>query len=607
MQRLQLPTLFIFCFFFSISLWAQTTISPKDLAKKWEATDSDLTWQFTANNLGQNFVFKQDTLTIVGKWGFDTLIIGGKQTLDYKRINLVYELEEQQVIDGAVMDSTSTNGSRAPSLIVPKTWNVASLTPTALVLSGGGKQYALEYQDRRSFIGKLLSNDILRGIIGIAVLLLIGVLCSRDRRNIDWKLVGIGLVLQVIFALGILKIPLVRAFFEFISSFFVAVLGYSAEGAAFMFSGLVTDVTSFGFIFAFQVLPTIVFFSAFSAILYYLGILQKIVYGFAWVMSKTMRLSGAESLAAAANIFIGQTEAPLIVKPYLDKMTKSEIMCLMTGGMATIAGGVFAAYVGYLGGTDPEQQLLFATHLLSASIMSAPAAIIAAKILFPEAPGTKVNTDLAISKDKIGANLLDAIANGTTDGLKLAVNVGAMLIAFIAIIALVNSIFADLIGSFTGFNTLAEATGMSWLGGWTSLNEYVGIWSGGKYEELSLELILGLLFAPLAWVLGVPSMDIVSVGQLLGQKTIINEFVAYASMGALKDAGLLVEQKSLIIATYALCGFANFSSIGIQIGGIGAIAPSQRQTLSELGILSLIGGTIACFLTATIAGMLIGS
>ncbi|MCB0515629.1 MAG: nucleoside transporter C-terminal domain-containing protein [Chitinophagales bacterium] len=427
---------------------------------------------------------------------------------------------------------------------------------------------------------------IIRGIIGIIFLIFVCYLLSSNRKAIDWKLVGIGILLQFVFAVSITKIPLVKSFFSFISSFFVAILKFSSTGAQFLFGNLITDTTTFGYIFAFQVLPTVVFFSALSSLLYYLGILQRIVYAFAWVMSRTMRISGAESLAAASNIFIGQTEAPLVVKPYLENMTRSEIMCLMCGGMATIAGGVFAAYVGFLGGTDETQQLMFATHLLSASIMSAPAAIVAAKLLMPEDHQESINRNVEVPQHKIGSNVLDAIANGTTDGLKLAVNVGAMLLVFIALMALVNGILFDLIGAKTG------------------LNEYISEVSNGRFNGLRLEYVMGILFSPVAWLIGVSSHDIIAVGQLLGEKTIINEFVAYASLGNMKANSLITDPRSIIIATYALCGFSNFSSIGIQIGGIGTLAPSQRKTLAELGIASLIGGTVACLLTATIAGML---
>jgi CNT family concentrative nucleoside transporter len=430
--------------------------------------------------------------------------------------------------------------------------------------------------------------DILRGLLGITVLLAVSYLLSANRKIIDWKLVLSGLGFQFVLAILILKVPGVKIAFEWVAGFFVSILQFTEAGSRFMFGNIIDDMNTFGYIFAFQVLPTIVFFSAFSAILYYLGILQKIIYGFAWIMSKTMRLSGAESLAAAANVFIGQTEAPLVIKPYLDTMTKSEMLCLMTGGMATIAGGVFAAYVGYLGGSDPVQQQLFATHLLTASIISAPAAIMVAKMLYPEDEPEKINTNLDISKDKIGSNLLDAISKGTSDGLRLAVNVGVMLLVFTALVNMANEILMTSIGS------------------WTGLNDYVFTSTGERFEGFSFTYVLGLIFAPVAWILGVPSQDVLLVGQLLGEKTMINEFVAYADLGAMrKNPNIHLSPKSVLIATYALCGFANFASIGIQIGGIGALSTVQRKTLSELGIKALLGGTIACFLTAAIAGMLV--
>jgi len=415
-----------------------------------------------------------------------------------------------------------------------------------------------------------LGSHILRGILGMAAMLGILFLFSAGKRRIDWLLVGKGILLQVLLALAILKIPLFNNIFKWIADRFVDLL-----------------MSSFGYIFAFQVLPTIVFFSAFSAILYYLGIMQRIVQGFAWVMSRLMNLSGAESLAAAANVFIGQTEAPLVIKPYLERMSKSEMLCLMTGGMATIAGGVFAAYVGYLGGTDLEMKRLFATHLLTASIISAPAAIVAAKILYPKEEGEIIDTDLSVSQEQLGSNLLDAISIGTTDGLKLAINVGAMLLVFTALVAGINY-------GFNGLGNIIPA-------GDGTLNEYISASTEGRFANFSLEYILGLVFSPLAWLLGVPSGDTMMVGQLLGQKTVINEFYAYAQLEGIKSS---LEPKSLIIVTYALCGFANFASIGIQIGGIGAIAPGQRKTLAAFGIKALIGGTIAAFMTAIIAGVI---
>jgi len=427
-------------------------------------------------------------------------------------------------------------------------------------------------------------TGLLRGILGISVLIGVCYFFSAHRKEVKWKLVLIGLGLQVLLAVLLLKVPFVNSAFDWIADKFAKLLQFSSAGAEFIFGDLVTKVDSFGYIFAFQVLPTIVFFSAISAMLYYFGILQKIVYVMAWVMSKTMGLSGPESLAAAANVFIGQTEAPLVVQPYLENMTRSEMLCLMTGGMATIAGGVFAAYIGFLGGTDPEMQAYFAKHLLTASIISAPAAIVAAKILLPETS----KKDLADQMKMQGSsanNVLDAIAKGTTDGLKLAVNVGIMLLVFTALIALANALMLKFVGS------------------WTGLNDWVIAFTDGRFQGFDITFITGIIFAPFAWLLGTPSEDVLLVGQLLGQKTILNEFFAYAELNNMREAGIAMNPKSIIIATYALCGFANFASIGIQIGGISAIAPGQRKNLTELGVKSLIGGTIACFLTAAIAGI----
>lgn len=428
--------------------------------------------------------------------------------------------------------------------------------------------------------------DLARGLLGIGTLVAISYALSSDRKAIDWRLVGAGLALQLVLAILVLKVPGVEAFFRALAAFFVKLLTFAEAGSKFIFGETLMDPDGFEYIFAFKVLPTVIFFSALTSLLYYLGVLQRVVYAFAWLMSKTMRMSGAESLAAAGNIFVGQTEAPLLIKPYLEGMTRSEVLCLMTGGMATIAGGVFAAYVGYLGGDDPATRELFATHLLTASIISAPAAIVAAKILLPEKEA--VSEDLKVPRGKLGTNVLDAITNGTIEGTRLAINVGVMLLVFIALIELANFFFSDLVG----------AAGGNYLNDWVSQS------SGARYEALSLQYLLGLLFAPFAWLLGVPSEDVLVIGQLLGEKTIINEFVAYVSLGKAMSEDLILHPKSTIIATYALCGFANFASIGIQIGGISALAPSKRTQLAELGIKALIGGTIATFFTATIAGML---
>ncbi|MEX0968243.1 MAG: nucleoside transporter C-terminal domain-containing protein [Bacteroidia bacterium] len=481
-------------------------------------------------------------------------------------------------------DSTITFSQGNSTIAANTPYGIRNISATKLELMDREQVLLFEFVPQARTTATIL-YDVFRGILGIIILLIVAVLFSNNRRKIDWRLVATGIGLQVVFALAVLKVEAVKAVFDFISSGFVIVLTFTLHGADFLFGKLVTDVNSFGYIFAFQVLPTIIFFSALTSLFYYLNILQYVVMAFAWIMKKTMRLSGAESLAAAANIFVGQTEAPLVVKPYVDKMTRSEIMALMTGGMATIAGGVLAAFIGFLGGTDPVARQIFATHLLTASIMSAPAALLIAKIMIPETE--VVNRDLNISKEKMGKNVLDAISNGTTQGLKLAVNVGAMLLVFLAFVAMFDYIFLHGIGEPTGLNQVIRES------------------TNGYYEGFSFRYILGHLFAPFAWIMGVPAQDLTSVGRLLGEKTLFNEFVAYVSLGNLKDTAMLTNEKSIIIATYALCGFANFASIGIQIGGIGVIAPHRKTMLSELGLRALVGGTLACFLTAAIAGMLV--
>lgn len=439
---------------------------------------------------------------------------------------------------------------------------------------------SIQVTERRQF-----SIGYYRGVLGIIVLLSLAFVLSNNKRRINWQIPISGLLFQVILAILILKVSFVSVGFGYVSRVFVKLLAFTDAGSAFVFGNIVTDTKSFGVVFAFKILPTVIFFSALTSVLYYYGILQKVVYVFAWVMKKIMRLSGAESLAAAANIFIGQTEAPLVIKPYLEKMTKSEMMALMTGGMATIAGGVMAAYISFLGGTDPEQQRIFASHLLTASIMNAPASLYLAKIIFPETE--YINQDLGVSKDITGTNVLDSLAKGTTDGLKLAVNVGAMLLVFTAMMAMLNYIV------------------FRWIGAPTGLNEMILDKSGGQYAGLNMQFILGMIFSPIAWLIGIPASDTVMIGQLLGEKTILNEFYAFISMAELKDAFLLTDKRSIIIATYALCGFANFASIGIQIGGISALAPGRRVLLSKLGVKALIAGTIASLISASIAGMVV--
>ncbi|WP_126246401.1 NupC/NupG family nucleoside CNT transporter [Chitinophaga rhizosphaerae] len=407
------------------------------------------------------------------------------------------------------------------------------------------------------------------------------------KRNIEllkWTVLAACFLLTISVYLQWCPPDVFRRALSTVSSAFVDLINISHKGTDFMFGKLADPSGSWAYIFAVQVLPNIIFFAALSSILYYLGILQKIVFVFAYLLNK-MKISGAESLSTAANIFLGQTEAPLMIRPYLDKMTRSEIMLIMVGGFANTAGSVMAAYVGMLGGTDELAKEYFSLHMLSQSIMSAPAAIVCAKLMFPETQDHLIQKDLQIPKEKLGDNFLDAISLGTTDGLKLAVNVGAMLIVFTAMMYVVNAM-------------------LGWVGDQTNLNAYITNMSGGRYTSLSLDMILGYLFSPIAWLIGVASADILAVGQLLGIKTVLNEFLAYQSLSQMKEANVIRDPKSLLIATYALCGFANFASIGIQIGGISQLAPNQRKNLTELGLKALIGGTIACLMCGCIAGAL---
>ncbi|MDD2964673.1 MAG: nucleoside transporter C-terminal domain-containing protein [Bacteroidales bacterium] len=425
--------------------------------------------------------------------------------------------------------------------------------------------------------------NLLHGLMGMAVLIVIGWLFSTNRKAIAWKTVGIGLALQMAVALGILYVPFIRIIFDAVGQGFVQILNFTRSGSEFLLGGLL-DSKTYGFIFAFQVLPTIIFFSALTSLLFYLNIIQVVVKGMAWLMTKTMKLSGAESLAVAGNIFLGQTESPLMVKAYLPKMTKSEIMLVMSAGMATMAGGVLAAYISFLGGEDPAQRLLFAKHLLAASVMAAPGAVVIAKMLVPQTD--TIDKTIEVTREKVGNNLLDAISNGTAEGLKLAANVAAMLVVFVAFIAMFNFILGDMIGQ------------------WTGLNDAIKSATDGRYTGLSLQFILGYSLAPLMWLIGINPADITLVGRLLGEKVIMTEFIAYISLSDLKAAGAFMEEKSIIMATYILCGFANFASIGIQIGGIGSLAPNQRVLLSKYGMRALLAGTIAALMSATIIGMI---
>ena len=424
-----------------------------------------------------------------------------------------------------------------------------------------------------------------RGIIGMAFLIFVSFLFSNNKKAINWKTAGFGLLIQLILAVGVLKVGWVQEIFEFAGKIFVKILEFTMEGTKFLFGDLVS-LDNFGGVFVFAILPTVIFFAALTSVLFYFGIIQKVVKLMALMLSKILGVSGPESLSVAGNIFLGQTESPLMIKAYLEKMTKSEILLVMIGGMATVAGGVLAAYIGFLGGEDPELKIFYAKHLLTASVMAAPGAIVISKILYPETE--KINTNVTITQDKIGDNFLDAISNGTTEGLKLAANIAAMLLVFIAFIAMGNYIL-DKFGDLIEINSWIE--------------------SNTVYPNLSIEFVLGYLFAPLMWLIGVAKEDMTLMGQLLGIKIVASEFIGYIQLADLKEASSLVHlnyQKSIIIATYMLCGFANFASIGIQIGGIGSLAPGQRKNLSKFGFKALIGGTLASLLSATIAGMIIG-
>ncbi len=418
------------------------------------------------------------------------------------------------------------------------------------------------------------------GLFGLFVLIGLAWLFSNNKRAVDWRLVVIGVVLQIGFAALVLLVPGGRDVFDWLGRAFVRVLNFVNEGSNFIFGSLM-DTSKMGFIFAFQVLPTIIFFSSLMAVLYHLGVMQMVVRVMAWAITKVMRVSGAETTSVCASVFIGQTEAPLTVRPYIARMTESELITMMIGGMAHIAGGVLAAYVGMLGGSDPEQQAFYAKHLLAASIMAAPATLVIAKILIPETREPLTRGTVKMEVEKTTSNVIDAAAAGAGDGLRLALNIGAMLLAFIALIALIDA-------------------PLTWFGEWSGLAEAIG-------KPTSLSTIFGFLLAPIAWVIGTPWADASAVGSLIGQKVVINEFVAYAELAKIvngETAGIVLSDQGRLIATYALCGFANFSSIAIQIGGIGGLAPERRTDLARFGLRAVLGGSIATFMTATIAGVL---
>ena len=546
-------------------------------------------WQFSS-------VKNQDEIKIIKIDSTDFFHLkDGKFTIQLKENNLL---------------SASGNFIRQQNLLIfnfkiPKDtvryFNIISLDEANMVLSENDIIFSLNSKDtlknKKVIAEKIPLNEIKpsqgfsvnslwRGVLGMFVLIVITFLFSNNKKAIDWKKVGIGLLLQLTIAIGVLKVPFIQSIFEFIGGIFISILGYTRAGSQFLFAGMVGDMNTFGYIFAFQVLPTIIFFSALTSLLFYLGIIQWVVKILAIVLSKFLGISGMESLSVAGNIFLGQTEAPLLIKAYLEKMNRSEMLLVMIGGMATVAGAVLAAYIGFLGGGDKELELVFAKHLLAASVMAAPGAIVISKMLYPQTE--KVNTDVTVSQEKIGSNILDAIANGTSEGLRLAVNVGAMLLVFVAVIAMLNGI-------------------LGWFGDITNLNIWMA--KNTSYAAFSIEAILGYIFAPLMWLIGVAKEDMALMGQLLGIKLAASEFIAYIQLAELKNIASDIHlnfNKSVIMATYMLCGFANFASIGIQIGGIGSLAPKQRKTLSEFGIKASIGGTIASLMSAAIAGMIIG-
>ncbi len=516
----------------------------------------------------------------------DTLITKGTYNLQSNLLTFNYSFPKDTIRNYNIIELTDS------TLILSENETIYSFS----AIKNTGEIAAIEAKNKILPSKGFSMNSLWRGVLGMFVLLIISFLFSANRRAVDWRKVGIGLSIQLIIAIGVLKVNFIQSIFNFIGSIFIEILEYTKAGSEFLFAGMISDMDKFGYIFAFQVLPTIIFFSALTSLLFYLGVIQWLVKILAKVLSKFLGISGMESLSVAGNIFLGQTEAPLLIKAYLEKMNKSEMLLVMVGGMATVAGAVLAAYIGFLGGGDKALELVFAKHLLAASVMAAPGAIVISKILYPQTQ--KVNTDVTVSQDKIGSNILDAIANGTTEGLKLAVNVGAMLLVFVAVIAMLNGV----LGFFGGFDGI-EYIGLEI----TSLNEIIA--NNTLYEGLSIEFILGYAFAPLMWLVGVASEDMTLMGQLLGIKLAASEFIGYIQLAELKNAANaihLTHNKSVIMATYMLCGFANFASIGIQIGGIGSLAPGQRKVLSEFGMKALIGGTIASLMSATIAGMIIG-
>lgn len=592
--------------------------TPKDTIRRYRIqTLTDSTLVFTENNVHYKYTAAQKQSRLsdlkVNSWQLYSHVVydtyPGKviDTIDFIRGKEFVSLEENGSYK-AIIDNSFSEGywlqnnnlvvfKQKTPIAVDVYYDLLSQEDQSIKLRNGNDVYNFVTEGHPNYFVAgptedaiipsqgFSMNSLWRGLLGMFSLIFIAFVFSSNRKGINWRTVGIGLTFQMVIAIGVLKVPFIQSLFEGMGQIFVSVLDFTRSGSEFLFSG-VMDINSYGFIFAFQVLPTIIFFSALTSVLFYLGIIQKIVKAFGWLLTKILKISGAESLSVAGNIFLGQTEAPLLIKAYLEKMNKSEMLLVMIGGMATVAGAVLAAYIGFLGGDDPAMRLIFAKHLLAASVMAAPGAIVISKILYPQTED--VNTEVKVSSEKIGSNLLDAIANGTTEGLRLAVNVGAMLLVFVAFIAMFNGI-------------------LGWIGDVTSLNEWVAAHS--EYPKLSLEAVLGTVFAPLMWLIGVAEEDMMMMGQLLGIKIVASEFVGYIQLADLKNVSNAVHlnyEKSIIMATYMLCGFANFASIGIQIGGIGSLAPGQRKTLSRFGMRALLGGSIASLISATIAGMIIG-
>lgn len=604
-------------FFFIVAIIAAFSylkdISTYDLLKKeWSytaVTDSsgnfkNLLSQNSTFTLNKDFTYsisdtKEGVLT-TGVWRFKNNSIILTADLEIEIDSVVYKASNnkaQLVYYNNGEEVQKTKENRLGTKKVITTYAVKKCTENFLIFSDGSLTYYLKSIDQSkekestSFVdsndfGGFTINSLLRGILGIFVIIFIAWIFSTNKKNISWKVVLIGLGIQITLAVSVLYLPPVQMFFELIGNIFVKILDFTEAGTLFLFQSMTSQELESALVnFAITILPTIIFFSALTSVLFYFGIIQKVVQGLAWAMTKLMKLSGAESLSVAGNIFLGQTESPLMIKAYLEKMNKSEILLVMAGGMATLAGGVLAVYISFLGGNDPEQRLMFAKHLLAASIMAAPGVVIISKILIPQTE--KINSNIEVAQEKIGKNVLDAISNGTGEGLRLAVNVASMLLVFVAFIAMINFIFMK-------------------IGYWTDLNGWIAQISNGQYNEFSLEVILGYLFAPLMWLLGVETGDITIVGQMLGEKIIMTEFIGYMSLAEYKSSGAFDNPKSMIMATYMLCGFANFASIGIQIGGIGSLAPGKRVQLSKLGMRALLAGTLASLLSATIVGMIIG-